>query len=133
MTRWLRLHADFVDNPKVQRLELSLFKALINLWCLAAKNHGVFPPIDEIAFTLRMTPEKAKRLLNKLRLAKLIDDDERGARPHNWDKHQFLSDVSTARVKRFRERRRNVSSVGSETAPETEAERKNSQPRKNEL
>jgi len=29
MTRWLRLHADFVDNPKVQRLELSLFKALI--------------------------------------------------------------------------------------------------------
>jgi hypothetical protein len=127
MTLWFRVYSGLVDDPKVQRLDPSLFKALINLWCLASLYDGVFPPIDEIAFKLRMKPDKVERLLDKLRLEGLVDDDERGARPHNWDRRQFTSDVSTSRVKRFRERRRNVSPAGSETAPETdaEAERKN--------
>jgi hypothetical protein len=128
MSRWFRVYDDLVDVPKIQRLDPSLFKALINLWCLASANDGVFPPIDEIAFKLRIKTEKAQRLLNELRAAGLVDDDERGARPHNWDQRQFRSDVSTSRVKRFRERRGNVSSAffatGTETETETEAERK---------
>ena len=126
MTLWFRVYSGIVDDPKIQRLDPPTFKALINLWCLASDNDGVFPPVDEIAFKLRMKPEKVRRLLNELRLAGLVDDDERGARPHNWDKRQFISDVSTPRVKRFRERRGNASATGSETVPETEAEgRKN--------
>jgi hypothetical protein len=122
MTRWFRVYDDLVDDPKIQRLDPTLFKALINVWCLASANDGVLPPIDEIAFKLRIKTEKARRLLNELRAAGLVDDDERGARPHNWDQRQFISDGSTSRVKRFRERRRNVSSAIYETAPETEAE-----------
>jgi hypothetical protein len=122
MTRWFRVYDDLVDDPKVQRLDPSLFKALINLWCLTSANRGVLPPIDEIAFKLRMRPEKAQRVVNELRALGLVDVDDRGARPHNWDRRQFISDVSTSRVKRFRERRRNASPAGSETAPETEAE-----------
>jgi hypothetical protein len=122
MTRWFRVYDDLVDDPKIQRLDPTLFKALINVWCLASANDGVLPPIDEIAFKLRIKTEKARRLLNELRAAGLVDDDERGARPHNWDQRQFISDGSTSRVKRFRERRRNVSPAFSETAPETEAE-----------
>jgi len=122
MTRWFRVYVDLVDDPKVQRLDSSLFKALINLWCLASANDGVLPPIDEIAFKLRIKPEKAQRVLSELRAAGLIDDDERGVCPHNWDKRQFTSDESTLRVKRFRERRGNVSPAVSETGPETEAE-----------
>jgi hypothetical protein len=122
MTRWFRVYDDLIDDPKVQRLDPSLFKALINLWCLASANDGVLPPIDEIAFKLRMKPEKVQRVLTELRAAGLIDDNEMGARPHNWDARQFISDGSTSRVKRFRERRRNVSTAISETAPETDAE-----------
>ncbi len=129
MTRWFRLYNELVDDPKVQRLDPALFKALINLWCLASENDGVLPPSDEIAFKLRMKREKAEWLLTALRAAGLIDKDERGARPHNWDKRQFTSDGSTARVKRFRERRKDVKPTVSETGPEsetdTEAERKN--------
>ena len=131
MTRWFRVYSELVDDPKVQRLDPPLFKALINLWCLTSANDGVLPPIDEIAFKLRTKREKAQRLLTELRAAGLIDDGERGARPHNWDERQFTSDGSTPRVKRFRERRRNVSLAVSETGPdsetetETEAERKN--------
>jgi hypothetical protein len=122
MTRWFRVYVDLVDDPKVQRLDAALFKVLINLWCLASANDGALPPIDEIAFKLRMKREKAQRVLTELRAAGLIDDDQRGARPHNWDKRQFTSDGSTPRVKRFRERRRNVSSAASETGPESETE-----------
>jgi hypothetical protein len=122
MTRWFRVYDDLIDDPKVQRLNPSLFKALINLWCLASANHGVLPPIDEIAFKLRMKPEKAQRVLTELRAAGLIDDDEMGARPHNWGARQFISDGSTSRVKRFRERHRNVSPAVSGTTPETETE-----------
>ena len=50
MTRWFRVYNDVVDDPKVQRLSNTLFKVLINLWCLASANDGVLPPIDEIAF-----------------------------------------------------------------------------------
>jgi hypothetical protein len=122
MTRWFRVYIDLVDDPKVQRLNAALFKALINLWCLASANDGALPPIDEIAFKLRMKCEKAQRVLTELRAAGLIDDDESGAHPHNWDKRQFTSDGSTPRVQRFRERCRNVSPAVSETGPESEAE-----------
>jgi DNA-binding MarR family transcriptional regulator len=97
MTLWFRVYTELVDDPKIQRLEPLLFKALINLWCLAKANDGVFPPVDEIAFKLRMKPEKVQRVLTELRAAGLIDDDERGARPHNWDDRQFTSDGSTPR------------------------------------
>lgn len=122
MTHWFRVHDNLVDDPKVQRLEPSLFKALINLWCLTSANSGVLPPIDEIAFKLRMKLEKAQRVLNELRAVGLVEDDDRGTRPHNWDQRQFISDGSTSRVKRFREQRRNVSPNVSETASETEIE-----------
>jgi hypothetical protein len=126
MTRWFRVYDGLVDDPKVQRLEPALFKALINLWCMTSANNGVLPPIDEMAFKLRMKPEKVQRVLTELHAVGLIDKDERGARPHNWNERQFVSDVSTSRVQRFRERRRNVSPGVSETAPKTktEAERK---------
>jgi hypothetical protein len=122
MSYWFRVYDDLVDDPKVQQLDPPLFKALINFWCLASANDGVLPSIDVIAFKLRMKPEKAQRVLDQLRAAGLVDDDEKGARPHNWDQRQFKSDVSTVRVKRFRERRGNVSTAFSETVPETEAE-----------
>jgi hypothetical protein len=53
MTRWFRIYVDLVDDPTVQRLDAALFKALINLGCLASANYGALPPIDEIAFKLR--------------------------------------------------------------------------------
>jgi hypothetical protein len=128
MTRWFRVYDDLVDDPKIQRLDPTLFKALINVWCLASAHRGVLPSIEVIAFKLRTKPQRVQRVLNELRAAGLFDDDERGVRPHNWDQRQFISDGSTSRVKRFRERRRNVSSVVSETAPEAETETERKSP-----
>jgi DNA-binding MarR family transcriptional regulator len=93
MTYWFRVYDELVDDPKVQRLDPSLFKALVNLWCLTSANRGVLPPIEEIAFKLRIKPQKAQRVLDRLKAEGLIEDDKTGTHPHNWAGRQYKSDV----------------------------------------
>lgn len=120
MSRWFRLYDDLVDDPKIQRLPGETVKALLNLWCLASQNDGLLPAADDIAFKLRMKPAKVQHLLSVLGECGLVDSDEEGLRPHNWNARQFKSDVSNERVKRFRERKCNVTDTVTATAPETE-------------
>lgn len=133
--RWFRVYESLVDDPKVQRLPDRLFKALVNLWCLASANRGILPDLDTMAFKLRMKPVAVYKVLGELRVAGLLDDEEGGTgvvRPHNWDGRQFQSDSSTKRVREFRERQRNgdgnAGRNGDETLhgtpPETETEQK---------
>ena len=128
MTRWFRVYDDLVDHPKVQRLEPSLFKTLINLWCLTSANNGVLPPIDIIAFKLRTKPQKAQRVLDRLKADALFEDDETGTHPHDWARWQYKSDVedptAVERMRRHRNRQRNDSVTPPVTSrlPETEAE-----------
>ena len=46
MARWFRMYAEVVDDPKVQRLSPALFRAWVNVLCLAASNGGVVPVND---------------------------------------------------------------------------------------
>jgi hypothetical protein len=122
MSRWFRVYDDLVDDPKVQRLPGDTVKALLNLWCLASKNGGNLPSEGDIAFKLRMRPEKVTALLAGLKNAGLIDEVESGFEPHNWSARQFKSDVSNERVKRYRERKCNVTDTVTVTPPDTESE-----------
>lgn len=122
MSRWFRVYDDLVNDPKVQRLPDKHFKALINLWCLASANDGVLPQTEDIAFVLRMPTSSVEAMISALSNAGLFDKDETGTRPHNWSGRQFKSDVSTDRVKRHRNSRRNVSHALQETPPDTETE-----------
>lgn len=120
MSRWFRVYDDLVDDPKIQRLPGDTVKSLLNLWCLASQNNGLLPAEDDIAFKLRTTPAKVKHLLSVLGECGLMDSDETGIKPHNWNGRQFKSDVSNERVKQHRERKRNVTQTVTETPPETE-------------
>lgn len=124
MTTWWRFYSDAINDPKLLRLSDELFRAWTTLLCLASKNGGVLPPADDIALTLRMKPAKVAEWITKLVSSKLLDKTETGFVPHNWDVRQYKSDVSTARVQRYRNAKRNVSSkvtsAVSETASDTE-------------
>lgn len=115
MSRWFRVHDDLVDDPKVQLLSGDLVKALLNLWCLASQNDGILPPMKDMAFKLRMKPPQVAAIIAELADAGLIDREDDTFRPHNWAARQYKSDVSTERVKRFRNGKRNVSETVSET------------------
>lgn len=122
MSRWFRVYDDLVDDPKVQRLSSDHFRALINLWCLASQNSGYLPPLPDIAFKLRLSEDRAAKVLSSLEAAGLLATDETGIGPHNWSARQFKSDVSNERVKRHRERQRNVTPTVTVTPPDTETD-----------
>lgn len=127
MSRWFRFYAEALDDPKVQKLDPSTFKHWINLLCLTAKHDGVLPSQDDIAFALRIDNIDCQSLLDRLLIAGLIDvlkGGPNGSRiaPHGWDSRQYKSDVSTERVKRFRERSKNVSVTPPDTESDTDTD-----------
>lgn len=123
MSRWWRAYDEAVDDPKLILLTDKQHRAWFNLCCITSQNGGTLPPIAVIAVKLRTSVGKAKHMVAQLVALGLIDEDGNGSfAPHNWKGRQFQSDVSTDRVKRFRGKKRNVSSTVSETPPDTEAD-----------
>jgi hypothetical protein len=108
MSRWFRMYDDLIHDRKVQDLNPATFRGWINILCIASKHAGSLPPIDDIAFALRIPTPKAAKLIDELTSAGLIDRADNGLlSPHNWEKRQHKNDLSTDRVQAFRERQRN--------------------------
>lgn len=129
MNHWWRAYNEAVNDPKLQLISDSLFRAWFNLMCIASANEGALPAVSSLAFTLRMKPEKVLQILTQLHGVGLLDKTETGFTPHNWKGRQYKSDVSTERVKRFRETKRNVSSAVPVTPPEAEQKQNTEQSR----
>lgn len=109
MSRWFRMYDEIVDDPKVQRLPDALFKAWVNLLCLASRNKGILPSVDDIAFSLRSDAERVAGWLRDLCARGLIDDEDGETKPHNWQARQFKSDADpTAAERQARKRARDA-------------------------
>lgn len=116
MSRWFRMYDDLIHDRKVQDLNPATFRGWINILCIASKHAGALPPINDIAFALRIPIPKATKLMAELTSAGLIDKSDSGlSSPHNWENRQRKADVSTDRVHAFRERQRNGFSKQGET------------------
>lgn len=111
---WFRMYAEVVDDPKVQQLPDKLFKVWVNLLCVATRSGGMLPPKDQVAFKLRITEAKVNEYVETFLKRELFDATADGIVPHNWNARQYKSDVSSDRVKRFRNRERNVSETPTE-------------------
>jgi hypothetical protein len=126
MSRWFRMYDELLDDPKVQRLPGEDFKAWVNILCLASRKDGRLPPLEDIGFALRLDPRKATALIGRLVSAGLLDREDDRFSPHGWNARQYKSDVSTGRVKQFRERKkvvpRNDDETFHATAPDTETD-----------
>lgn len=110
MNRWFRFYDGVLDDPKVQRLPPVLFKAWVNLMCLASRNDGNIP-IGDVAFALRVTDQEAVEVIDQLVAAELVDEFDGLFAPHNWDARQFKSDTddptAAERMRRYRSKHRN--------------------------
>ena len=113
------MYESVADDPKVQRLSDGAFRTWVNLLCIASRGDGAISgEIADISFSLRRSEERTRAALAVLIEAGLIEAGEDHYRPRDWDVLQYKSDVSSARVKRFRDRFRNAG----ETAPEQNRE-----------
>lgn len=115
---WLRLYVETMDDPKVMQLDPKVFRAWVICLCLAKEGnagYGIIPPASVVAFKLHVSESAAAKYIAELVEKQLIDVSESGSTPHNWNGRQYVSDVSTSRVKRFRNRQIAVSGNDDET------------------
>jgi hypothetical protein len=97
---WFRLYAEILHDHKVQMMTEAYRWRLVALMCLRC-NVAETLPDSAIAFQLRLT-EKEWQATKKVFIDnKFIDLD---GNLINWDKRQFISDSSTERSRKHREK-----------------------------
>ena len=103
---WIKLYIEMLDSPKMGRLPDDLWRLAVELFLLAGSrgNDGVLPPVEEMAWSLRMQPERLQEQLHALADAGVLNLPATGAwmLPH-FAKWQSPVPVEE-RVRQFRER-----------------------------
>lgn len=112
---WFRLYVGLLHDPKVQTLPPELFKAWINLLCIAAENDGRLPTSDVLAYHMRVTPAVSLQTIDTLKSRGLFDIVDGIVTPHNWSYRQYKIDAkdptSAKRSRRYRDKNRRVTTV----------------------
>jgi hypothetical protein len=113
--RWFRIYEETLDDPRLQRLPASLFRAWVNLLCVASRCGGALPGIEEIAFMLRSRPPAVAHRIEALKAAGLIEERDGTLVPTDWERRQFVSAndrpspaepmTAAERTRRWREKR----------------------------
>lgn len=96
---WFRMYSEFASDAKVQSMSEAMQRRLMMLLCLRCSNALVTLQNDEIAFALRIS--EAELSETKVLFLKKGFVDE-SWEIMNWDKRQFISDSSAARVAKHR-------------------------------
>lgn len=118
--KWLRLYSEFATDPKVQIMDEALQRRLIMLFCLHVENVLATLHATEIAFALRISEQELEETKAIFMQKGFINETWNLI---NWAKRQYVSDSSTERSRKHREkikkevqRECNVAA----TAPDTE-------------
>ena len=113
---WFRLYSEAIDDEKLRMLDPADRWHFVALLC--CKNLGMLDEDQPKDFMMRRVAARVGVSLKELhalagRLAdvRLIDGDT--LQPLKWEDRQFVTDKASERMKRYRERKRNVS----ETSP----------------
>lgn len=130
---WFRFYHEFASDPVVQCLAFDDQRHFVMVLCLKASGllDRHFPSSDvrhrTICRALGLDPLTGTETQERLIGAALVGADWQ---PINWEKRQFRSDVSTGRVRDFRQRQKEESKnseiqiqIQRETVPETFQER----------
>lgn len=121
---WIRLYRSSLNNPKVGSLNDRQFRAWHCL-LLIADDDGNLPSLRDIAWHMRKPVQETEELMSDLVLAGLVDAHGSNGpikfSMHDWSTHQYKSDTSTERSRKFRNKNKgNSGNNVSETFHATE-------------
>lgn len=103
---WFRLYSEFAHDPKIQMLPEAMQRRYVMLMCLRCSETLETLHETEIAFQLRLS--EAELIETKqLFVSKNFIDKQWNLL--NWDKRQFVSDSSTMRVRKYRDKKKQPS------------------------
>jgi len=106
---WFRLYSEFAHDPKVQMLSEAMQRRYVMLMCLRCSEVLETLHETEIAFQLRLSTSELDETKDLFISKNFIDKHWNLL---NWDKRQFVSDSSTMRVAKHRNKKKQVSNVG---------------------
>jgi hypothetical protein len=122
------MYGEFATDPKVQMMSEADQRRFVMLLCLRCSNDGVTLHETEIAFQLRISNEEWATTKALFLSKGLIDED---CMPTSWDRRQFVSDSSRARVAAHRAKKKqscNVTVTPPDTDTDTEQDQKHVAP-----
>jgi len=96
---WFRMYSEFANDPKVQRLSETDQRRFVMLLCIRCSNGDVTLQDEDVTFQLRISDEEWQATKVALLSKNLIGKDNK---PSAWEKRQFSSDTSAARVAKHR-------------------------------
>ena len=105
---WFRLYSEFAHDPKIQMLSEAMQRRYVMLMCLRCSEVLETLHETEIAFQLRLSTDELDET-KKLFISKNFIDKHWNLL--NWDKRQFVSDSSTMRVAKHRNKKKQVSNA----------------------
>ena len=105
---WFRLYSEFAHDPKIQMLSEAMQRRYVMLMCLRCSEVLETLHETEIAFQLRLSTEELDET-KQLFISKNFIDKHWNLL--NWDKRQFVSDSSTMRVAKHRNKKKQVSNA----------------------
>jgi hypothetical protein len=105
---WFRLYSEFVHDPKIQMLSEAMQRRYVMLMCLRCSETLETLHETEIAFQLRIDEQQLNETKQLFISKNFIDENWKLL---NWDKRQFVSDSSTMRVARHRNKKKQVSNI----------------------
>jgi hypothetical protein len=105
---WFRLYSEFAHDPKIQMLSEAMQRRYVMLLCLRCSEVLETLHETEIAFQLRLSTDELDET-KKLFISKNFIDEYWNLL--NWDKRQFVSDSSTMRVAKHRNKKKQVSNA----------------------
>jgi hypothetical protein len=105
---WFRLYSEFAHDPKIQMLSEAMQRRYVMLLCLRCSETLETLHETEIAFQLRLSEKELEETKLLFISKKFID---RQWNLLNWDKRQFVSDSSTERVARHRQKKKQASNA----------------------
>lgn len=114
---WFRLYRKIVESKKVHDLPPALFKPWVMLLA-CTDDDGHLPSMEKLAFKLRVPQPKVSSAITTLAGLRFFDETVGGFAAHDWTDHNFDSDVSTDRVKRFRQQKCNALDTEEDTDTE---------------
>lgn len=103
---WIKLYHELLDDPKMGMMPDKLWRRTIEIFLLAGEydQAGLLPPLDQVAWRLRITKEECNDTLQELQRLEIISRNDDGQYiVTNFAKRQEAS-TSTERSKHFRQR-----------------------------
>ena len=114
---WFRLYAEFANDAKVQMLSESDQRRLLMLFCFRC-NGNVTLQDEEVTFQLRISNDQWAATKAIFTSKGFINEHNEVL---NWDKRQYISDSSAARVAKHRKNKKQECNV-TVTPPDTDTD-----------